>query len=116
MSLENFEHVYLAKEKPFVDHNHAFLSHQGRERNMHDGRGSFRGRSSNNFLKNDPNSNHNYQASNSKIPSNSNNKGKGPPMQQIKEFAKFVKEQITLPQNGIIDMNIMVKIKTPKKL
>ena len=89
MSLQNFEQVYLAEEKPPIDQNQAFFSFRGKGRNMRGGRGNFRGRASHNYYQSRPNKSHNFQASNSRFPPNSNTNWKAPPKQQNKEACQI---------------------------
>jgi len=89
MSLQNFEQVYLAEEKSSIDQNQAFFSFRGKGRNMRGGRGNFRGRASHNYYQSRPNKSHNFQASNSRFPPNSNTNWKAPPKQQNKEACQI---------------------------
>ena len=83
MSLQNFEHVYLSEEKSPIDHNQAFLGQRGRGRNMHGGRGNFRGRGSYSYMPNRPTDNN--HASNSTTLPKYNNNWREPPRQHNKE-------------------------------
>lgn len=68
MSLQNFEQVYIAKEKSSIDHNQAFFGQRGKGRNMHGERGKRGGRDFDSFAQRCPTYNNNNQASNSILP------------------------------------------------